>query len=373
MYWDIVQEELEEKCVSTQKKNSPIAFTICTISHLPRALTLAEGMAEYAPDFLFFMVLIDPLRPEVNRVIAEDPRIVPIDKLQVGFLEALKTQYDPAEISFLLKPVVFRYFFERFPQSPFALYFDSDVMLYHPLRHIEPFLDTHDVVLTPHLLSPYGFDGKTPDEFDTLRTGYFNMGFAAMANRLRTLTLLDWWQERMVHHGHANRAIGLSADQFWMTFAPYYFDKIFIDPNPGMNVAYWNLHERNLSESDGMILVNKEHPLIFIHFSGFDPQIPHHISDPLFFNRFDGIKQPVFARLCRRYAESLLANHYTELSRVTSDWLSKPELLEAKCREAQSRSTKVQYALVYGMSKMPEVLRRRLWRLALLFISHSKY
>ena len=213
--------------MSTHENPSRIAFTICTVNHLPRALTLAEGMAKHAPDFLFFVVLIDPITPAVVRVITADQRIVPLDDLKVGFLEALKTRYDPAEISFCLKPAAFRYFFERFPQSRFAIYFDSDVMIYHSIGRIETFLDTHDVVLTPHLLRPYGFDGKTPDEFDTLRTGYFNMGFAAMANRPRTLRLLDWWQERMVHHGHANRVIGLSADQFWMTFCTLLFRQHF--------------------------------------------------------------------------------------------------------------------------------------------------
>ena len=368
-----MNEISEEKSVPTQENHSRIAFTICTTSHLPRALTLAESMAEHAPDFFFFLILIDPLTPAVRRVISADRRIVPIDSLKFDFLEALKKRYDPAEISFLLKPFAFRYFFERFPQSRFAVYFDSDVMIYHPIRRIETFLDTHDVVLTPHLLRPYGFDGKTPNEFDTLRTGYFNMGFAAMANRPSTLRLLDWWQERMVHHGHANRTIGLSADQFWMTFSPYYFDKIFIDHHPGMNVAYWNLHERNLSESGGMTFVNGEHPLIFFHFSGFNPQEPCHICDPLFFNRFEIARQSVLRRLSHQYAQRLLANQYRALSRVPSNWLSRSQLLSEKYRMARDLSTKVEYALVYFMAKMPVCLRRRLWRLALLFVSHTKY
>ena len=356
-----------------QKTHSPIAFTICTANHLPRALTLGEGLAKHAPEFSFYAVLIDPLTPAINRLIAGDQRIVPIDDLNLAFLETLKTQYDPAEISFCLKPFVFEYFFKRFPQSRFAVYFDSDVMVYHSIHRIEGFLDTSDVVLTPHLLHPYGFDGKTPDEFDTLRTGYFNMGFAAMANRPSTFKLLEWWRERMVHHGHANRAIGLSADQFWMTFAPYYFDKIFIDHHPGMNVAYWNLHERNLSESKGTIFVNGKHPLIFIHFSGFDPLTPQLTCDSSFFNRFDSTGLPVFAQLSRQYAERLLVNHYSKLSRIPSIWLSKPKLLRSKIRKAKNPTAKVEYALVFFVAKMPAVLRKSLWRLALIFVTHTKY
>ena len=246
-------------------------------------------------------------------------------------------------------------------------------MVYHPIRRIESFFDTHHVVLTPHLLHPCGVNGKTPDEFEILRTGYFNMGFAAMANRPSTLKLLDWWRERMIQYGHANRAIGLSADQFWMTIAPYYFDDIFIDHHPGMNVAYWNLHERNLSESGGMIWVNREHPLIFTHFSGFDPQKPQYICDPQFFARFISTEQPIFVRLSHQYAERLLANHHRALSRIPSNWLSRSKLLSAKFRETRDPSAKIQYALIYLAEKMPDSLRKRLWRLALLFVSQTKY
>ena len=140
-----------------------------------------------------------------------------------------------------------------------------------------------------------------------------------------------------------------------------------------MNVAYWNLHERNLSESDGMTFVNREHPLIFTHFSGFNPQKPHHLCDPLFFNRFDSTEQPVFTRLSHQYAERLLENHYSQLSRIPSSWLSGPKLVTAKFREARDPFVKIQYALVYWMARMPVKLRRRLWRLALLFVSDTKY
>jgi hypothetical protein len=359
--------------MATQEDHSRIAFTICTANHLPRALTLAGSLARHASDYQFFLVLIDPLPPGVNRAVTAGQRIVTIDDLNTELLKTLRARYDPAEISFCLKPVVFDYLFKRFPRSRVAVYFDSDVMVYHSFRRIEAFLNTRDLVLTPHLLRPQGFDGKIPDEFGTLRTGYFNMGFAAMANRPSTMRLLKWWRERMVHHGHANRPLGLSADQFWMTFAPYYFDNITIDRHPGMNVAYWNLHERNLSKSKDMILVNGEHPLIFVHFSGFDPQDPHYISDPLNFNRFRGTEQPVFSELSRQYAERLLLNHYSELNGISSDWLSKPDLLRAKFRKERSLTAKAEYALIHLLARMPVGLRRRLWRLALLFISQTKY
>ena len=351
----------------------PIAFTISTTNHLSRALPLADSMTAHAPEYAFFIVLVDPLTPAVSRIVMDDHRIVPIDDLKVSSLKDLMAKYDPAEVCFSLKPVAFRYFFGKFSQSPFVVYFDSDVMIYHPIHRIEALLSNRDVVLTPHLLRPYASDGKMPDEFGTLRTGYFNMGFAAMANRPSAFLLLDWWWDRMIRHGHANRAIGLSADQFWMAFAPHYFDGVYIDRHPGMNVAYWNLHERNLSDVNDRILVNGQYPLIFIHFSGFDPQNPHQITNPLFFNRFSSSEQPVFARLSREYTERLLVNHHDLLSKIPSPWFSNGKQLAEKMREQRDFPIRIQYVLVYLTAKMPLRLRRYLWRLALLLVSHIQY
>ena len=58
-------------------------------------------------------------------------------------------------------------------------------------------------------------------------------------------------------------------DQRWVDFAPSFFDH-FILKDPTYNVAYWNLHERDLEWTDGRYLVNGQ-PLTFFHFSGFVP------------------------------------------------------------------------------------------------------
>ena len=61
--------------------------------------------------------------------------------------------------------------------------------------------------------------------------------------------------------------LGLFTDQKWGNFLPTFYDDVVISRHPGMNVANWNLENRDLSfNSDGECLVNGER-LILYHFS----------------------------------------------------------------------------------------------------------
>ena len=62
---------------------------------------------------------------------------------------------------------------------------------------------------------------------------------------------------------------GLGVDQKWIDLAPAFFNGVHILKDPGLNVAFWNLHERRLSKSQAGWFVNDVSPLGFVHFSSF--------------------------------------------------------------------------------------------------------
>jgi hypothetical protein len=70
-------------------------------------------------------------------------------------------------------------------------------------------------------------------------------------------------------------------------------------------VAYWNLPERSLSEKDGAYLVNESWPLIFYHFSGYNPDIPEKLSTKL---RLPQEVGETLLRLLVFYGDRLKAN-----------------------------------------------------------------
>ena len=47
--------------------------------------------------------------------------------------------------------------------------------------------------------------------------------------------------------------------------------------NPGLNVAYWNIDERNFDRKDSDLFVNNE-DLVFFHFSNFPKEIDSKLS-----------------------------------------------------------------------------------------------
>jgi hypothetical protein len=74
----------------------------------------------------------------------------------------------------------------------------------------------------------------------------------------------------------------------------------------GWNAAYWNLHERTFSVEDRQHLVNQE-PVVFFHYSGYDPAKPAVISK--YQNRFTFEQRPDLNPLFDYYRNELLRNH----------------------------------------------------------------
>ena len=138
-------------------------------------------------------------------------------------------------------------------------------------------LDSFSMILTPHLLD-VDASTATLDDMDMMNTGIFNLGFIALRTGEVTTKMLQWWNIRLFEYCYIDYNNGLFTDQKWANFMPTYFDRneVLIFDNPGMNVAPWNLGERELSLSDGEYYINYRQkkeglfPLIFVHYSGFD-------------------------------------------------------------------------------------------------------
>jgi hypothetical protein len=81
----------------------------------------------------------------------------------------------------------------------------------------------------------------------------------------------------MPFFGFNDVPFGTFVDQKWIDLVPAFFDKVCILKHPGCNIAYWNLHERTLSQGKDAILVNNQ-PLCFFHFSGVKASKPDVLS-----------------------------------------------------------------------------------------------
>lgn len=171
-------------------------------------------------------------------------------------------------------------------------------------------------------------DWKTPSEQDHLNTGIFNLGFIGLRNDDTARRFVAWWQQRLTYECRIDLCEGLFVDQHWVNFAPIYFDNVLIEKHTGYNVAYWNIHERQLSQRDGQWFVNDAEPLYFFHYSGYGVLKPNEISK--YQNRYTFAQRPDLLPLFRLYHQRLLDNGNDAYRAYPCIYIKPPQVLYYK-------------------------------------------
>jgi hypothetical protein len=285
-------------------------FTICTQSYLAFGAVLAESLARTHDGLRLSIVLLDG--DESSRLDFAE-RILPTELPLGGEAEfhRMATIYDVVELATALKPWAFQYLIERYGEP--VLYLDPDIQVFAPLYDIGDLASQHGIVLNPHTTVPLPRDGLKPSERDLLISGTYNLGFLGVGTT--GAPFLDWWAERLRRECLHAVADGYFVDQRWIDLVPSYFPH-FVLRDPGCNVAYWNLPNRNVQNGNGTYSVNGV-PLRFFHFSGFSADAPHLLSkyqeSP---PRIRLTDRPALAAICREYAKQLLRHRHKQYARI---------------------------------------------------------
>lgn len=291
------------------------AFTICAKNYLAQALTLRESFLKHNPSLNFFIFLADKIDgvEDVDGVVALDKSWIP-DWVNMAF------KYDVIEFNTSIKPFCFGRLFKEGYEK--VIYLDPDIYVTRPLDYIYECLNNKSVVLTPHYCDiEEQFDGAVSEETFN-KVGIYNLGFCALKNDKVGQEIAKWWQNRLQYKCYSQSSEGLFVDQKWMDYIPGFFpDATCVSSHHGMNVAIWNLHERELfiDEKQGYMIRRKktgdEFPLLFFHFSGFDP------FETTIINRrhpqFNVMTYPSFKPIIEEYRERVYANGYDRFSKMT--------------------------------------------------------
>jgi hypothetical protein len=217
-------------------------------------------------------------------------------------------KYNITELNTAVKPFFLEYVYATYPDAEMVHYFDPDIIVYQPLTVIEEALATNSLFVTPHITSPYP-DENRPQERDHLNTGIFNLGYLGTRRTENTALFLAWWKDRLRDHCFIDLANGMFVDQNWVNFAPVFYDDVFVSRHLGLNMAYWNLHERTITNDYEPYEINGQTPLIFFHFSGYAPEKPSEISK--YQNRYSFQEKGDVASLFDYYAQALIKNGHT--------------------------------------------------------------
>ncbi|MCY4044084.1 MAG: glycosyltransferase [Cellvibrionales bacterium] len=282
------------------KYDGVAALTIVSKNYISLARVLSESFLQHHPGAKFFVVLVDKndgmLNPE-----EETFELYEMTDVDLPNLEVFPYQYNILELNTAVKPFALRWLMDTVPGLKKLAYIDPDIMVCDELLEVWGGLDDHSVTLTPHMREPFD-DDASPTELNILQSGTYNLGFIGLKNNADGRKLLDWWCERLYLNCVVDIPRGLFTDQKWIDLVPGYFESTKIIHNPAYNVAYWNLHERELEYKDNQYYVENDH-LRFFHFSGYDPRKPEVLSKHQSRHQFEDL--PVVEKLYGEYASKL--------------------------------------------------------------------
>jgi hypothetical protein len=287
-------------------------YTVCSYNHIGRALSLAESVSEYCPGTKLIICLIDTID---FKLIPSGTELIMARDMDLPFLNEMCSKYSPLELNSALKPYFGNFIFEKYKELDRLIFLDSDILLFDDLHPVYSSLSLNSIVLSPHSFSTLP-NGNDFDDRIFLRSGIYNAGFFGLKRDQNSKAFLDWWMAKLRNECFFDSNRGMFAEQLWLNLVPLYFEGVDILKHGGCNVAYWNLHERILSEKDGVLYVNETVPLIFFHFSGASVNSikenkvsQHHL-------RYTFTNRPDVLTVFEQYVESLQKHSFEKYNRV---------------------------------------------------------
>jgi len=247
--------------------------TVSTVSHLDRAMTMINSIRRFH-DNVEFSILVTDITVESKQRIKElfglNLEILCCDDIGMDVTEKMRLYYNAFEHSCACKYIALYYQFSKQNRKE-CLYLDTDI---YALNKLDTFFDSlnQDIVVTPHSLSICPKFKENTYEFCDLNittVGHINGGILYFKNSPKAIEALEWLIESLQSGGFFAPGMSMYCDQHWLSLLPYYFyENIEVLKDPSINIAFWNLHERKLSEQNGTIMVNDKIAHLF-HFSNF--------------------------------------------------------------------------------------------------------
>ena len=253
--------------VQPSQAGKTCCFTSFTYSYLSRARILAQTVRRAHPDWAMQAVIVDkpPAGFDAAAALAGFDRVVDADTLRIPLFKAWLFKHDVVEACTAVKGQMLVELLEAGFEK--VIYLDPDIAVFHPLEAIEARLDTASVILTPHQCEPNELPIEIMDnERTSMQYGIYNLGFVAVRNDGVGRAFAAWWARELHRACYDAPQSGIFTDQKYCDLVPGLFDRVYIERDPGCNVASWNLSRRSLRFSGSDILVNGS-PLKFYHFT----------------------------------------------------------------------------------------------------------
>lgn len=254
---------------------SNCAFTIVAKNYIGLALVLEQSIRRSYNDLDFYIVVADELEKDEEY----SPNVVEA-KSSLGISPEMWVEmsfkYNLTEFCTSIKPASFSYFIRTYEK---VIYLDPDILFYGSIGDIFKRLESHLILLTPHITQLSERSCSDSPENIWFQCGIYNLGFLAVRRSSKVMEMLKWWHNRLISYCFNDPIKFTFTDQKWMDFIPSFFDpgELLIIRDMGFNVAPWNFFERKVIIRNGQYFVisrisnsNTEYPLYFVHYSGYD-------------------------------------------------------------------------------------------------------
>jgi glycosyltransferase involved in cell wall biosynthesis len=280
---------------------------VATRNFLPFAKLTARSFLAHHPEFRVFVLLVDGEPPDAEAF--TEGSVVFLSDLDQRHAEWYAAKFSASEFANALKPVFLRYL-TKFATK--VIYLDCDTAVFSRLTEMIDLLETHDLVLVPHMLTPPPLPERFwihPTRADTFHAGLINAGCFAI-RLAQCQEFLMFWEDANFAPGAFYDGAGSQTDQQHLNWALVTVPGTCVLRETRYNVAYWNLHERDLRlasirDGDAQFDVDGK-PLGFFHFSGYDS------NDRLRLSRHDARHSvynfPAVAEILNWYSDQIFAS-----------------------------------------------------------------
>ena len=278
---------LERILKGTSLNQEHVVCTIIAPNYLSQALSLGESLIKNMQSVAFRILVLKDSSDNsfIDDILQSDDykhnsnsshstlSIQSVNWEDFNLLGAIN-KYDLLEFATSVKPSLISHLLNQGWKR--VTYLDPDTQVHKDFSKL--LSDEHPISVTPHILRDFPVDQRTPNSQSILYAGIFNLGFISCT--IQASGFLKWWAWKLENFCTMDVLEGYHVDQKWVDWAPAFCDTQILR-NPGLNVAYWNLHERSIRQTSESTFVSVEEeltPLYFFHFSGFDDFENLHIS-----------------------------------------------------------------------------------------------
>jgi hypothetical protein len=250
---------------------SSVFCTIITGDYIFYALAMRDSLCVFDPTAQLHVLVADGTNPGIDaRMDTHNIKFHTPDLICTsGVGRELHAKYHAHAMDrfrWSMKPVFMDYLFRQ-ERAEKVIYVDCDIYFFNDYRFLFQELGPGNILLSPHWRSSNPVVDAANFE-KNLTEGLFNGGFLGATTEASHI--LDWWARACLYKCEQNRERGLYDDQKYLDMMPAFFDGVKILRHRGCNVGEWNPVEckRVLTES-GQVMINNEHPIIFVHFTSW--------------------------------------------------------------------------------------------------------